>query len=409
MVRLKKTMNGELIQGCDTYIGRKVSNARWDLPQSIWGMPFFPNSEEGMEKWLKLYEDRIRTDEHLWKSLDTLEGRTLGCWCKPGACHGDILVRLLEEKKCNEIKQVLSSAGLNMLDERDIMKIRKARKWAKNPIWLAHATRLDSSDIFYFEPQTFDFLARELPAPDKWVVYTETNKQYYVVGQFNGCQPLGPFCVPEEESTVERRLVFDVEEGEIVKGRDGDEDLQKLSLCELLTRFGKVVTPLLKERFLEFHQALCQGEDYLRLHRAMAQQVGYSLGIDMADHDLSKTRLVQVALAYCWHWAGWGGEQDPALKRLAMAVIRKGHCELEDHHPEFQAAGHGLLDIHKLFADRIAVHLQKDSRDSCGGWGVKPCFIPEDYKMAWEAFVAAYGHIDLYAEAYDNAISQMYW
>jgi hypothetical protein len=25
-----------------------------------------------------------------------LDGRTLGCWCKPLACHGDILVELLE-------------------------------------------------------------------------------------------------------------------------------------------------------------------------------------------------------------------------------------------------------------------------------------------------------------------------
>lgn len=28
-----------------------------------------------------------------------LEGKNLGCWCKPEACHGDILVELIEIEK----------------------------------------------------------------------------------------------------------------------------------------------------------------------------------------------------------------------------------------------------------------------------------------------------------------------
>ena len=26
--------------------------------------------------------------------LHELEGKTLGCWCKPEKCHGDILIKL---------------------------------------------------------------------------------------------------------------------------------------------------------------------------------------------------------------------------------------------------------------------------------------------------------------------------
>ena len=26
--------------------------------------------------------------------LDELKGKTLGCWCKPNNCHGDILIEL---------------------------------------------------------------------------------------------------------------------------------------------------------------------------------------------------------------------------------------------------------------------------------------------------------------------------
>jgi hypothetical protein len=28
--------------------------------------------------------------------LPTLKGKTLGCWCKPEACHGDVLVEFIE-------------------------------------------------------------------------------------------------------------------------------------------------------------------------------------------------------------------------------------------------------------------------------------------------------------------------
>ena len=28
-----------------------------------------------------------------------LEGKELGCWCKPSPCHGDILIKLLKERQ----------------------------------------------------------------------------------------------------------------------------------------------------------------------------------------------------------------------------------------------------------------------------------------------------------------------
>ena len=33
------------------------------------------------------------------ESLIELEGKVLGCWCHPEPCHGDILVKLLREKR----------------------------------------------------------------------------------------------------------------------------------------------------------------------------------------------------------------------------------------------------------------------------------------------------------------------
>lgn len=39
-------------------------------------------------------------DELLYDIME-LDGKTLGCWCKPQACHCDVLVEIIEElKKC---------------------------------------------------------------------------------------------------------------------------------------------------------------------------------------------------------------------------------------------------------------------------------------------------------------------
>jgi hypothetical protein len=36
--------------------------------------------------------------------LHTLKGKTLGCWCKPKSCHGDVLVELAD----NNVLDLLS-------------------------------------------------------------------------------------------------------------------------------------------------------------------------------------------------------------------------------------------------------------------------------------------------------------
>jgi hypothetical protein len=85
----------------DIYIGRP----------SEWGNPFshikdkktraefiVKNREEAVAK----YREWILTQDHLMEKLETLRGKSLGCWCKPKACHGDVLVQLLRE---NDIRQ----------------------------------------------------------------------------------------------------------------------------------------------------------------------------------------------------------------------------------------------------------------------------------------------------------------
>ena len=64
----------------------------------------FANDEE--ISYLTAYERCIRQTPELWNSLDNLENKVLGCWCKPSqSCHADVLIKLFNEKKYTEFKQ----------------------------------------------------------------------------------------------------------------------------------------------------------------------------------------------------------------------------------------------------------------------------------------------------------------
>ena len=50
------------------------------------------------EQYLEQYEKFVR--KRLWCKLDSLEGKTLGCWCKEQEkCHGTVLIKLFNEKQ----------------------------------------------------------------------------------------------------------------------------------------------------------------------------------------------------------------------------------------------------------------------------------------------------------------------
>ena len=87
----------------DIYIGREsyYPNARFS--QSKWAN--LPNVKKvGIKKSLELYEKHIRNTPNLWNTLFELKGKILGCWCKPKPCHGDILIKLLEEKAITAVR-----------------------------------------------------------------------------------------------------------------------------------------------------------------------------------------------------------------------------------------------------------------------------------------------------------------
>lgn len=80
------------------YIGRKANYGGWSFKMSKWANPFHISQTCTREECVRKYENYILSTPHLYNALDELRGHTLGCWCKPQLCHGDILIALLNKK-----------------------------------------------------------------------------------------------------------------------------------------------------------------------------------------------------------------------------------------------------------------------------------------------------------------------
>ena len=64
---------------------------------------------EKFKQWIK-GEDfthfKQRERKLILRNLHQLEGKVLGCWCKPKPCHGDVLVALIEETEANAMSEM---------------------------------------------------------------------------------------------------------------------------------------------------------------------------------------------------------------------------------------------------------------------------------------------------------------
>lgn len=82
------------ITGSDNelYIGR----AKGNLPTSIWHNPFVIGIHGNRDQVLRLYAEYLSRQTDLLERIDELKDRVLVCYCKPNACHGDILAALAD-------------------------------------------------------------------------------------------------------------------------------------------------------------------------------------------------------------------------------------------------------------------------------------------------------------------------
>ena len=98
VVRIRRK-GGAVVQDCDVYIGRQMTQGGWMLTTSEWANPFKigpMTRDEVIIAYQDMIYKKIRDDPSIIDKLHQLRGKTLGCWCAPEPCHGDVLARMAE-------------------------------------------------------------------------------------------------------------------------------------------------------------------------------------------------------------------------------------------------------------------------------------------------------------------------
>lgn len=73
---------------------------RWPRRASVWANPFNlkrHSREESLRLYRKYILEKIAQHPRTY-DIESLRGKTLGCWCKPHACHGDVLCEILASR-----------------------------------------------------------------------------------------------------------------------------------------------------------------------------------------------------------------------------------------------------------------------------------------------------------------------
>lgn len=83
----------------DIYIGRP---SKWGNPFSHKNNTLASFKVETREEAITKYHEWILTQAQLLADLHELRGKILGCYCKPLACHGDVLLAMANENNSSE-------------------------------------------------------------------------------------------------------------------------------------------------------------------------------------------------------------------------------------------------------------------------------------------------------------------
>lgn len=77
------------------YIGRAIP--RFRLAGSPFANPFKIDKDGTRAEVIEKYRQWIQAQPDLLARLPELRYKPLACWCRPLACHGDVLIELLEQ------------------------------------------------------------------------------------------------------------------------------------------------------------------------------------------------------------------------------------------------------------------------------------------------------------------------
>jgi hypothetical protein len=87
----------------DVYIGRGPDPLTGI--EGKWGNPFQIGKDGTRREVIEKYREWIVKQPELMAALPELKGKRLACWCRPAACHGDVLAALADKTGRAEEKE----------------------------------------------------------------------------------------------------------------------------------------------------------------------------------------------------------------------------------------------------------------------------------------------------------------
>jgi Domain of unknown function (DUF4326) len=70
--------------------------------RSVWGSGM--SREDAVQKFQRYLIDRIEKDSEFKRRILALKAKRLGCFCKPKACHGDVIADWLNKMEEKEVE-----------------------------------------------------------------------------------------------------------------------------------------------------------------------------------------------------------------------------------------------------------------------------------------------------------------
>lgn len=107
----------------DFYIGDKTDSTNFEVSQ--FRNPF-DKAEKGRDgavtHYMIYFYRRYLSEVEFRESVHGLEGKTLGCWCYPRRCHGEVIVDLLNRYVEDDLDGVLDMIedDLHNVDKEDL-------------------------------------------------------------------------------------------------------------------------------------------------------------------------------------------------------------------------------------------------------------------------------------------------
>lgn len=79
----------------DIYIGRGKCPRTGEY--SKWGNPYKIGEDGTREEVIEKYRQYVLSRPDLLEAIKELKGKTLGCWCWPKRCHGNVLAEIADQ------------------------------------------------------------------------------------------------------------------------------------------------------------------------------------------------------------------------------------------------------------------------------------------------------------------------